>query len=136
MATTDADEAARIAYNRTDWPGSESFHPEHLRSVHGATSGRFSSAQPNESNKPKGRIINPMEEAKAVEMVAGKKYIMVINVPRNLERARMDALQNSVPVYDEYFRARGIDLTLMVTDEPIQIYELEGACPTPKSSNV
>jgi len=110
---TDANEAARIAYR--------------------AQTGRFDASRPNLSNTPKGDIVNPMQEAKAVEMVAGKKYLMVINVPRNVEHSKLEAIQRSVPVYDEYFRARGIDLTLMITDEAIQLYELEGACPNPSS---
>jgi len=76
-----------------------------------------------------GKLIDPLTEKAAIEIVPGKKYLMVVLVPRGASKEKLVAIQNSTPIYDAYFKHQGIDMTLMVTDEPLQIYELEGTCP-------
>jgi len=132
--------AEREAYNRKDWPGSDSFYPEHL---HGATTGRFSGAHPNLSNTPQsdevGKLaqqlvdehrklhhVDPLKPKTGVEMTPGKKYLLLVDV-RNQPLEYITKLAEAAPQYEAEFRARGLDVTFLATQWPVQVYELEAA---------
>jgi hypothetical protein len=128
------------AYNRTDWPGSESFNPPGLsKAALGARTGRFDSSKPNQGNTPQSdtgnRLLNkilPTPPKAATEIVPGKKYLLVIKPGRITQEAH-EQLCNSAPVFEEYFKARGIDMTFLVSEfDTTELYELE---PAPKQLN-
>jgi hypothetical protein len=64
----------------------------------------------------------------AVEMVNGKKYLMIFQFAQPLAEELFARLRESTPAYEEYFRAHGIDVTVMIVSPPmsVQLYELEG----------
>jgi hypothetical protein len=92
--------------------------------LNGSITGRFDSSKPNNSNTPKElREVNPMQAKEATEIVPGKKYLMVIK-PGKLTRDAHLRLVNSAPVFEECFKARGIDMTFMVSEFETELYEL------------
>lgn len=71
-----------------------------------------------------GTKLVPLEPKHGIEVVPGKKYLVVIKT-KNAPRAEVEVLCNSAPILQEYFLQRGIDLTFMVADQELEVYELD-----------
>ena len=141
--TTGASEAARRAYNQTDWPGSASFYPSHLRKanmkafdIQGTLNGGLDSSKSNESSKPKAEYVHTLQPKTGIEMTPGKKYLLIVDVSK-CDQATIKALGEASLLYESEFRQRGLDVTFLATMWPMSVYELEGApCQKEQSSNV
>jgi len=72
--------------------------------------------------------LDAMVPKAAVEMVAGKKYLMVFEFEAPLSEELFAHLRESTPAYEAYFKSHGIDVTVLINSKPTRVvlYELEG----------
>jgi hypothetical protein len=63
-----------------------------------------------------------MEPVSAVEIVPGKKYLLIIK--DKLDGQMRDAFREAAPTYESYLKERGIDLTIILNAYESDLYEL------------
>jgi hypothetical protein len=77
----------------------------------------------NFNPEPESRKAIELNPKVGVEMVEGKKYLLVVDVS-HVSPEDLDKFSHAAPLYEAAFKARGIDVTFLATPWVTKIYEL------------